>query len=246
MSCLRPTPPNCGLPPGCPDLFGCLPGRCPDFEIKRNDTKPVFKVPVTNDDGDPLDLTGLVLEANMWACAKFKKDVQSTDTSFQLADNIGFEQILVNDIIIPDRVRSPEHMLVVGFDENSRTVDVARGHDDTTPSFWKRGTPMRIMRIMNAPATTEMLYDDVTQPDGCVIPNQLSESFLIYEWTADDTCVPGCFWMEFKLIKMASGPIVIPSVTPVCFSGVGVEWVRRFPVCGEYLVKICPSPTMEL
>jgi hypothetical protein len=244
MGSLHTSPPGCGINPGCPDEFGCPPDMCPDFEIKRHDTVPSFKVSVEDDTG-PLDLTGLVLEANMWVNAKFKRDVTSTDTTFQLADNIGFDQILVNDIIVPDRVRSPEHMRVIGFDETAKTVEVERGYNDTTPSSWKRGTGMRIFRILNASAVTEMLYENITQVDGCVLQNQLTESFLVYEWSANDTCVPGCFWFEFKLLKMMDD-IVIPSVTPVCFSGAGVEWVRRFPVCGEFLIKICPSPTAEL
>ena len=225
--------------------MGCPPGVCPDFQIKRHDTVPPFKYSVEDENGDPMDLTGLVLEANMWLCAKFKANVADNDTTFSLADNIGFEQILVGDIIIPDRVRSPEHMRVIGFDEDAKTIEVERGYNDTIPSAWKKGTPMRIFRILNAPAVTEMKYEDITQVDGCVLHDQLVESFLIYEWNANDTCVPGCFWFEFKLLKMATGPVVIPSVTPVCTSGVGVEWVRRFPVCGEFLIKICDSPTAE-
>lgn len=245
MGCLQVSPPNCGLPPGCPDSLGCPPGVCPDFQIKRHDTMPSFKVSVEDDDG-PLDLTGLVLEANMWVCAKFKANVTDTDTTFQLADNKGFDRILVNDIIVPDRIRSPEYMRIIGFDEDAKTIEVERGYLDTTPVNWKKGTSMRIFRIFNAPATTEMIYEDVTQPDGCVLQDQLAESLLIYEWTANDTCVPGCFWFEFKLLKMLSPPIVIPSFTPMCTSGAGVEWVRRFPVNGEFLVKINDSPTAEI
>ena len=243
MGCLRTTPPNCGLPQGCPDNFGCPPGRCPDFQIKRHDTVPQFKVSIEDETG-PLDLTGLVLEANMWSCAKFKTDVQPTDTVIQLADNIGFDQILAGDLIIPNRVRSPEQMLVLGFDEDAKTIQVERGYNNTNASFWKRGTSMRMFRIFNAPAVTEMIYDDVTQVDGCVQSNQLVESYLIYEWNANDTCVPGCFWFEFKLIKMMTNP-VYPSYTPLCTSGLGVDWVMRFPVCGEFLIKICDSPTAE-
>src|SRR6516225_3178073 len=100
MSCLSVSPPACGTNTNCPTIDGCIPGRCPDFQIKRNDTKPHFKISVTDDDGEPLDLTGnYIVEANMWACAKLKADVTSSTTSLPFADNIGFYQILPNDII---------------------------------------------------------------------------------------------------------------------------------------------------
>lgn len=245
MSCLTVSPPNCGQPAGCPDNMGCPPGVCPDFQIKRHDTIPPFKVPV-EDDAGPMDLTGLVLEANMWVCAKLKTAITEIDTTLQFADNKGFDQILVNDIIIPDRVRSTEQMRVIGFDEDLKIVEVERGYNGTTPSVWKKSTGLRVFRILNATAATEMIYEDISQVDGCVLQNQLVESLLIYEWNANDTCVPGCFWFEFKLMKMLVGPIVIPSFTPLCSSGIGVEWVRRFPVCGEFLIKICNSPTAEM
>lgn len=245
MSCLTVSPPNCGQSAACPDNMGCPPGVCPDFQIKRHDTIPPFKVSVEDDSG-PMDLTGLVLEANMWVCAKLKANITDSDTTLQFADNKGFDQILVNDIIIPDRVRSTEQMRVIGFDEDLKTVEVERGYNGTTASAWKKGTGLRIFRILNAQAATEMVYEDVTQVDGCVLQNQLAESFLVYEWNANDTCVPGCFWFEFKLLKMMDGPIIVPSITPVCTTGYGVEWVRRFPVCGEFLIKICNSPTAEM
>ena len=59
---------------GCPQTDGCIPGVCPDFMIKRHDTKPSFKILMEDCDG-PMDLTGLVLEASMWAKAKLKKDL---------------------------------------------------------------------------------------------------------------------------------------------------------------------------
>ena len=110
---------------GCPDILGCIPGACPDFIIKRRDTLPVFKVSVEDCDG-PLDFQGdnIVVEANMWAKAKLKQKLEIDGESFALADNIGFNQVMVNDIIIMDRIRSPEHMLVIGFDEENKLVNV--------------------------------------------------------------------------------------------------------------------------
>ena len=71
---------GCTTPPsGCPDEYGCLSGKCPDFTIRRHDTKPAFKVKVEDCDG-PLDLTGLVLEATMWAKGKLKVAMDQDDT----------------------------------------------------------------------------------------------------------------------------------------------------------------------
>lgn len=243
MNCLSTSPPICSANAGCPDKFGCPPGICPDFQIKRHDTRPSFKVSVTDEVGDPMDLTSLVLEASMWAKAKLKKDITSIATGIELADNIGFDQILVDDIIIPDRVRSPEYMRVTGFDETNKIVNIERGYDGTAADAWKKGTGLRIFRFKNAPAATEMVVENVTQVDGTILEDQITDSYLVYEWQPTDTCVPGCFWLEFKLIKMLDDPISI-SVTP-CTLGDGVEWVRRYPVCGEYLIKICDSPTAE-
>lgn len=245
MSCVNVSSPGCASAPDCPDCFGCTPGVCPDFQIKRNDTRPPFKVSVEQD-GAPMDLTGLVVEASMWANSKLKSNITALDTSLALANNIGFCQILPNDIILMDRSRAPEQMRIIGFDETRNLVHVERGVNGTVPQSWNRGQIMRIFRFINAPALAEMLYDDVTHVDGNVDCNVLVESLLVYEWNVNDTCVPGCFSFEFKVLKMSGGPISIPSVVPNCFLGVGVEWTRRFPNCGEFIIKVCDSPTAEV
>ena len=245
--------------PGCPDKGGCPPGVCPDFIIKRHDVRPSFRVKIDDCDG-PMDLTDLVLEASMWAKAKFKKAVTADAEYFGLADDIGFDQVMVGDVIIVDRARLPEKMLVTAFDEVNKLIKVTRGYHGTTPAAWKRGTPLRIIKFMGATAQTEMLYQDIIQVDGTTLTNQLTDSFFIYEWGATDTCLPGCYYLEFKLLKMTeevsmlSSDEIIPSftspdLTPTdfgCGLGLGVEWVRRFPVSSEgFLIQIVDSPTAE-
>jgi hypothetical protein len=248
---------------GCVDTFGCPPdgsGICPDFTIRRHDTKPDFKVSVEDCDG-PLDLTDLILEANMWANAKLKAAIDENDTYFGLADNIGFDQIMMDDIIIMDRVRLPEHMLVTGFDETNNLVRVQRGYNGTVPSSWPKGNGMKIFRIINAPAATLMVREDIAQPDGTTETDVLIDSFLVYEWKAPDTCLPGCFYLEFKLMKelvtssmVQSLATINPSFTPStltpadfgCSMPLGLEWIRRFPVDKEgFLIRITNSPTTE-
>lgn len=245
MGCLHTSPPSGGSGSQCIDSFGCPPGVCPDFIIKRHDTFPPFKIEVEDESG-PINLSGLVLEASMWAFAKLKLAVTSTDTELRFVNNIGFHQVLVGDLIAMDRVRTPEFMKVTGFDEAAGIVKVQRGVSGTTASAWPRGTRLRIFRAKDIPAATEMVVQDVPQIDGTVLENQLMASYFVYEWAANDTCVPGCFWMEFKLLKMAT-TTETPSVTPLCYSGAGVEWVRRFPLTGDgFLIRIEDSPTAEM
>ena len=149
-----------------------------------------------------MDLQGLVIEVNMWALAKLKCNITDSETYFPLVDNIGFEQIMMGDIIVMDRVRMPERMLVTGFDEGNKLVRVQRGYHGTTPSAWKKGDKMRIFRVLNAPAESELVYDDITEVDGSVTKDALTEAYLVYEWEPEDTCLPGCYWLEFKILKM--------------------------------------------
>ena len=186
----------------------------------------------------------------MWAKSKLKAAISNTDTYFGFADDIGFEQVMVGDLIIMDRARLPEHMLVIAFDETNKFIQVSRGYGGTSAVAWKKGAPLRIMRTIDASATIETVLDDVLQVDGTVSQDQLIDSLLKYEWSPNDTCLPGCYWLEFKLIQMTASmvsmmsvttPSTTPSFTPStlssadfgCTLGSGVEWMRRFPVSGE-------------
>lgn len=247
----------------CPSKDGCIPGKCPDFVIKRHDTRPSFKVKLEDCDG-PLDLTGLVLEASMWAKAKLKSAILATDDYFALADGIGFDQIMVGDTIIMDRVRMPEYMLVIGFDEHNKLVRVERGYHATTAVAWPKGTAMRIMKFSGVTSETEMILQDSLELDGTIVEDQLTDSFLIYNWDTKDTCLPGCYWLEFKLLKMTEETQSLtlsttdyenisftdPNLTPAdfgCTLGIGVEWARRFPVDAEgFYIKVVESPTKEI
>jgi hypothetical protein len=193
----------------CVDSFGCNQDRCPDFTIRRHDTKPAFKVAVEDCEG-PMDFRGLVVEANMWALAKLKAAIDSDDEYFRLADDVGFEQAMVGDIIVMDRVRLPERMLVTGFDEDNKLIRVQRGYHGTTATNWKKGSKMRIFRVLGAPAEAEMVFEDRTSPDGTIEQDALIASYLVYEWQPEDTCLPGCYWFEFKVLKMIDVVFYLP------------------------------------
>lgn len=257
-------------PNACPDQYGCINGVCPDFVIRRHDTKPSFKVKIEDCDG-PIDLTDLVVEASMWAKAKLKTALDENDTVLAFADAIGFGQVMVGDILIMEQGRLPEKMLVVAFDEPNRLIHVQRGYHGTPVQAWKRGAALRIMKFTNATANSEMIFQDVENLDGSVTKNVLIDSFFVYEWQSADTCLPGCYYMEFKLMKMAAVPMqmavpsdqipsnivpsnVVPSFTDPslvpsnfgCGINPTIEWIRRFPVDMEgFLIKIVDSPTLN-
>jgi hypothetical protein len=257
----------------CPDQFGCD-HHCPDFVIRRHDTKPHIQISVSDCNG-PLDLSGPVIaEMSMWAKAKLKKNITDSDTFFGLADNVGFQQIDVGDIIVMDRVRNPEQMLVTGFDENLKLIQVQRGYNGSQVGSYHKGSCLRIFRVLNAVAETETVTEDVMDIDGSS-SIQITDSRLVYNWQARDTCMPGCFYAEFKLLRMviptasltfttgflnqteffnpistiSCVPSIIPSFVPSvsgCDLGAGVEWVRRFPLEDEgFRVKIWDTGTAE-
>lgn len=194
---------------GCIDTLGCHPDRTPDFVIRRHDTRPPFKVLVQECDG-PMDIRGLVVEVNMWALGNLKKSIEADTEYFALADNVGFSQVMLDDIIVMDRARTPEYMLVTGFDEDNNLIRVQRGYRGTTPGRWKRGAKLRIFRILNGVGQTELTYEDIREVDGTVQRGVLTQANLLYEFQPEDTCLPGCYWMEFKMLKMKDITLFLP------------------------------------
>ena len=233
---------------GCTDLLGCDSGICADFALKRHDTKPDFKLNLSDCDG-PVDLTGLIAEGSMWANAKLKSSITTEDTIISFADGVGFNQVMINDVLILDRIRMPEKLLVVDFDEIGKTITVQRGHDSTNVQIWNKGTKIKIIKFTNITSSTEMIYQDVEQMDGSKV-NTLMESFIIYEWGQYDTCLPGCYWLEFKLMKPSDVITPITSSDQVesygCGLPDGIEWIRRFPSTSEgFKIQIFDTPTGE-
>jgi hypothetical protein len=190
--------------------MGCTQGSCPDFVIRRHDTKPDFRLAMEDCNG-PMDLEDLVLEASMWAVGKIKNEIQVGDSYFALADNIGFNQIMVGDIILMDRCRTPEKMLVTAFDEANKLVQVQRAYGGTIAQNWKKGSSLKIIKFMDAAAKIEMVYEDVLELDGTITENVIQESYFVYEWSASNTCLPGCYYLEFKLMQLTPTPSPTPS-----------------------------------
>lgn len=234
------------------DTYDChgIPLACADFTIKRHDNRPVFKVDVTDCDS-PIDLANLVVEASMWTNAKLKSAITTLSSTISFADNIGFEQINLDTIVQVGDGRAFERMLIASIDEEAKAVTVIRGQLDTNVYNWKKGTPVKLLRFLNNPASGEMVLEDVEQLDGTVLENQLIRSTLFYEWLPGDTCMSGKYFFEFKLLKMLQDTVPttssqISTVNYHCGIGSGVEWVRRFPSDREgFLIEVFGSPTAE-
>jgi hypothetical protein len=125
-------------------------------------SNPTSKIRVEDCDGEPMDIQGLLVEVNMWAKAKLKTAITTDRHLFCSGGR--------------HRLRSshdgrhhcngsgsnlPEFMLVTGFDEENKFIQVERGYRNTTTSNWKKGACMRIFRIMNAPGQTELVFEDI-------------------------------------------------------------------------------------
>lgn len=223
---------GCGSAPS-----DCNSGDCPgtpDLCIKRHDTRPSFKISISDCDG-VVDLSdeNLALEASMWFNSKSKSALDDSETEIKFADNVGFDQVMVGDVIKTGKSRSPEKMLVSAVNESAKSVTVTRGHEGTTPQSWPRGTVLNIFRFVDQPAEIESYYEDVTGVDGAVT-NELTDTMLVYNWQTPQTSMPGCYWIEFKLIMISSE------------TG-DVEWTKRMPLATEgFIVNIIDTPTFSV
>lgn len=232
------------------DLFACV-----DFSLKQHDTRPAFKVDITDCDL-PIDLTDLVIEASMWTLAKIRTSILSTDTIISFADNVGFEQLNVDTIIQVGNGRVFERMLIKTINEEDKTLTVLRGQLDTKAYNWKKGVSVKLIKFLNNPAIGELEYKDIELLDGTVESHKLVRSTLVYEWKQEDTCMCGKYFIEFKVMKIS--PIVIEPTLDVgsnvnpdeinyhCDNGANVEWMRRFPNDREgFVISVLGSPTAE-
>lgn len=221
---------GCGSRDNCSNNGNC--SGPADFCIKRFDTKPDFKILMEDCDG-VVDLTdeSLVLEASMWTTAKIKSAMDTDDVLMSFADNIGFNQISVGDIIIMDQVRSTEHMLITSIDEAEKTFTVQRAYNASAAQVWKKGSSLRVFKFMDAPASIESVFGDVMNVDGTTSSNELLETYLVYNWSEQSTSLPGCYFLEFKLMKISED------------SG-EIDWTKRFPSTESgFIINIIDTAT---
>jgi hypothetical protein len=223
---------------------------CPEFTIKQHDTRPAFKVDIL-DCEQPIDLSDLVIEASMWANAKLKTAITPASMTISFADNRGFEQINTDTIIQIGDGRLFERMLIDTINEEAKTVTVFRAQMSTGAYNWKKGTKIKLLRFLNNPAVGELEYQDIENLDGTTQKDQLVRSTLSYEFKTGDTCMAGCYYLEFKIIKMNyelpdTDPVLISQIDYHCDNGTYVEWVRRFPSDREgFNIEVFGSPTAE-
>lgn len=215
----------------CNSLDNCPANVVPDFSIKRFDTNPSLRVQLSDCDG-VMDVSdpNLVVEINMWTKSKLKKNITSTDTTIQFADNVAFNQILVGDIIYVDHPRSPEYMQISSIDEDLKIITVLRAVNSTNAISWKKGTVFYIYRIISGIGSIETIYQDLISITGSVEKNQLIESNLVYDWSKNDTLTSGCYWLEFKLMKVIpQNSIIFSNFDSIVQYNVGSEPVLISP-----------------
>lgn len=165
----------------------------------------------------------------MWFEAKLKSAVSGTDANLRFADDIGFDSVAIGDVISTSGSRSPEMMLVSSIDESTKTVVVSRGHAGTSPRDWPKGAPISVFRLVDQPAHVESVYEEVESLDGSV-SEDLVDTLLVFEWSAGHTSVPGCYWVEFKIMGLDE-------------SG-GITWTKRVPLSAKgFMVRVIDSPT---
>jgi hypothetical protein len=180
-----------------------------DFIIKRNSTQPSVRLKIYDCDRSPIDLTGKEITVSMWADAKLKKDIDESEFEILLADNVGLNSVVPDDVILFKNSSNHELMQVSTIVDNS--VMVTRGYFSTTPISWKKGSNIKIIKIMNSSATYDLVREDVIKLNGTVEQNVMVESYLVYNWFVDDTRVPGEYYLEFKVIEKNESDEIISS-----------------------------------
>lgn len=182
----------------------------------------------------PVDLTedGIAVEASMWFDAKLKADTTATATEVRFADDLGFESVSVGDKIVTYKSRTPEMMVVVSVNESSKSVVVTRGQGGTTARAWPKGTQLSVFRFMDEAASVESVFETSEGLDGTVA-EVLVDTLLVFDWEASYTAMPGCYWVEFKVIKVVPGA-----------GGGVVTWAKRVPLSSQgFMVRVIDSPT---
>ena len=225
----------------------------PIYVVKQHSNYPPFKVDVTDCNQEPYDVKDLVVEAAMWTNAKLKTALTASDIYIKFADNIGYDSVGPNSILHVSNGRDFERMTIVGFDDVNKAIQVNRGACDTVARPWTKGTPIKILRFFNSPASSELVYYDRENIDGTKTKNVLQRSTLIYDWKPEDVCFVGKYYFEFKVLKMNLltnlddfNIISKNDINYHCELGVGVEWARRFPNDKEgFVIEVTASPTAE-
>jgi hypothetical protein len=242
------------------DIAPCLGIGCPVLNIKKNDNKPDLKIKVEDCNGYPIDLKNQIVEASMWFDSRLLKSVTKDQNFIILASIKAFNQLLVGDIIQISTGRNFERMTVTGFEEVRRLVYVDRGTNSTLPSAWPKATPVKCFRFLNAPAIGEMIYSDtlleVSGEPGMVaydlgrnsmenrtpvyglptpVGPYLVGSYLVYEWKFRDTCLAGCYFLEFKVLTPTTTTTTKP---PDYGAGYYCIWDGA---AGGYTCMYCPG-----
>jgi hypothetical protein len=224
---------NVDLGVGCSSGDYCGNSKSADFCIKRHDTRPSLRISVSDCDG-AIDLTdeNLFLEASMWFEAKLKSKLDIGDSTISLADNIGFDQISVGDVVFLNNVRNPEQLTVLSIDEVAKLIYVSRAQNATTEQNWQKGSTLKIFRFLEQQAHIESVFEEKKNIDE-TISEELVDTFFVFDWSENQTSLPGYYFIEFRLIKISENN--------------EIEWQKRFPLeKNGFLINIIDSSTPKI
>ena len=169
-----------------------------EFIIKKNDTNPPLRYKIFDCDSNPVDLEGdFLVEASMWSNAKIKKDIDDAQQDISFADNVGFETASIGSNLLLKTSNRYELMTVEDVDDINKIIYAQRAQLNSVASVWKKGSPIKIIKFLNFPATKELEYSDGIDING-EKTTSLSGSYLVYNWNGLDTSTPGEYFFEFK------------------------------------------------
>ncbi len=224
---------NVDLGVGCSSGDYCGNSKSVDFCIKRHDTRPSLRISVSDCDG-AIDLTdeNLFLEASMWFEAKLKSKLDVGASTISLADNTGFDQISIGDVVLLNNVRNPEQLTVLSIDEVTKLIYVSRGQNSTAEQNWQKGSTLKIFRFLRQQAHIESVFEENKNIDE-TITEELVDTFLVFDWSENQTSLPGYYFIEFRLIKVLEND--------------EIEWEKRFPLeKNGFLINIIDSSTPKI
>jgi len=170
-----------------------------DIVLKKHDLKPEVRLSVVDCDGAVELSDNLTVRFKMWVSCRLKTTISATDSTFALADNVGFDQIAVGDSIFLDHPRQPEQMTITGFDEAAKTIHVLRAQAGTSANAFAKGSSLKIMRISTGVGFVDVKREKQLSEEG-IQQDILVSTELVYNWNYCDTDFSGRYEAEFILI----------------------------------------------
>ena len=167
-----------------------------DHIIKRGDTVPAFIVPLSASDKEDLEELALPLGVRvyLWFQSRLSAAISSIDSSISLLDNVGFDCVVVGDLVLflDGSGGVNELARVTAIDVDNHTLTLSRGIDGGVRDH-EAQIPLNIFRI----------YRGVGEIN-------LREGTLTYYWTTSGTQTAGEYYFEFEVCGDGSGQASFP------------------------------------